>query len=98
MSKSKYALYLFAAVLVCWQAGETDAANSDILNPCNFIVTSSPGVVLVCPLGDGDPLTARVGGGSSQITLTVRDNTLTGIPGIPATDMWLVGCNDGLLL
>jgi hypothetical protein len=28
----------------------------------------------------------------------VRDNANVGIAGIPATDMWLVGCNDGLLL
>jgi hypothetical protein len=52
----------------------------------------------VCPLGDGDPLTTPVGGGNAQISLTVRDNTNTGIAGIPATDMWLVGCAGGLLL
>jgi hypothetical protein len=54
--------------------------------------------VLVCPLGDGDLMTAPVGGGNSQITLTIRDNANVPIPGIPAVDMWLVGCNDGLLL
>ncbi|HET6348066.1 MAG TPA: hypothetical protein VFH88_03190 [Candidatus Krumholzibacteria bacterium] len=54
--------------------------------------------MLVCPLGDGDLLTAPVGGGNSQVSLTVRDNANVGIPGIPTTDMWLVGCNDGLLL
>jgi hypothetical protein len=98
MSKSKYALYLFAAVVVSLQAIEPGAVNSGIVDHCSSTIAYSGGVVTVCPLGDGDPLTARVGGGSSQITLTVKDNTNLGIPGVPAVDMWLVGCNDGLLL
>jgi hypothetical protein len=98
MMKGKYVLLSLAAALVCWQVAGVDTVNSGIVDACKSTVTANAGVVLVCPLGDGDPLTAAVGGVNAQITLTVRDNTNAGIPGIPATDMWLVGCNDGLLL
>jgi hypothetical protein len=98
MLKGKYVLLSLAAALVCWQVAGIGTANSGIVDACKSTVTANAGVVLVCPLGDGNPLTAPVGGGNCQIALTVRDNTNTGIAGIPATDMWLVGCNDGLLL
>jgi hypothetical protein len=98
MLKRKYLLSAAVTVLACWLAGSHDTVNSGIVDLCQSTLSASPGVVMVCPLGEGDPLTARVGGGSSQITLTVKDNTNTGIPGVPAVDMWLVGCNDGLLL
>lgn len=98
MLKGKYVLLSLAATLVCWQVAGINNANSGIVDPCLSTVTAAAGVVLVCPLGDGDLLTAPVGGGNSQITLTVKDNANAAIPGIPATDMWLVGCNDGLLL
>jgi len=98
MLKGKYVLLSLAAALVCWQVAGIDSANSGIVSPCLSTVTAAAGVVLVCPQGDGDLLTAPVGGGNCQITLTVKDNTPAAIPGIPATDMWLVGCNDGLRL
>lgn len=98
MLKGKYVLLSLAAALVCWQVAGIGNANSGIVDACKSSVTAAAGVVLVCPLGDGDALTAPVGGGNSQITLTVRDNANVGIAGIPATDMWLVGCNDALLL
>lgn len=97
MLKGKYVLLSLAAALVCWQAAGIGTANSGIVDACKSTVNSAAGVVLVCPLGDGDPLTAAIGG-NCQITMTVRDNANVGIAGIPATDMWLVGCNDGLLL
>jgi hypothetical protein len=96
MSKTKFVLFLLLATLVCWQAA--GPVNSGIVDTCKSSFTVNPGVVLVCPLGDGDPLTSPVGGGNSQITLTMRDNANLPFPGIPAVDMWLVGCNDGLLL
>jgi len=98
MLKGKYVLLSLAAALVCWQVAGVDTVNSGIVDACKSTVSANAGVVLVCPLGDGDALTSPVGGGNSQISLTVRDITNTGIPGIPAQDMWLVGCNDGLLL
>lgn len=105
MLKGKYVLLSLAAALVCWQVAGIGTANSGIVDACKSTVTTNAGnagVVLVCPQGDGDVLTAAVapvsGTVNCQIQLTVRDNTNTGIAGIPATDMWLVGCNDGLLL
>jgi len=98
MLKGKYVLLSLAAALVCWQVAGIDNANSGIVDACKSTVSANAGVVLVCPLGDGDALTSPVGGGNCQISLTVRDNANVGIAGIPATDMWLVGCNDGLLL
>jgi hypothetical protein len=98
MLKGKYVLLSLAAGLMCWQVTSVKTVNSGIVDACLSTVTATGGVVLVCPLGDGDPLTAAVGGVNTQITLTVKDNSNAAIPGIPATDMWLVGCNDGLLL
>jgi len=98
MSKRTLVFPFLIAVVVCLQAADPQTVNSAIIDLCKSTVIANAGVVLVCPLGDGDALTTPVGGGNSQITLTVRDATNTGIPGIPAVDMWLVGCNDGLLL
>jgi hypothetical protein len=94
MLKGKYVLLSLAAALVCWQAVGVGTVNSGIVDPCKSTVSGAAGIGLVCPLGDGD-LLSSIG---STITLTVKDNTNTGIQGIPTTDMWLVGCNDGLLL
>jgi hypothetical protein len=98
MLKGKYVLLSLAAALVCWQIAGVATVNSGIVDACKSDVTAAGGVVLVCPLGDGDPLNAAVGGVNTTVTLTVRDNTNTGIAGIPAVDMWLIGCNDGILL
>jgi len=98
MPKLRGLSYLFGVTLLCSLAMGPKDANTDIVDVCNFTLTANAGVVLACPLGDGDPLTAPVGGGSCQITMIVRDVANAPIPGIPAVDMWLVGCNDGLLL
>ncbi len=72
-----------------------------IIDPCNSTATcgggggaaspASVGCVLVCPAGDGDQISAKVAGGA--IFVTVRDGSSIGIPGIPATDFWLVDCD-----
>jgi len=98
MSKRNLVLSVIAAGVLIWQAVGPVAVNSGIPDFCKSTLVANAGVVLVCPLGDGDPLTAAVGGVNSKITLTLRDNTNTPIPNMPAVDMWLVGCNDGLLL
>lgn len=98
MLKGKYVLLSLAAGLVCWQVAGVNTVNSGIVDACKSTVTAAAGVVIVCPQGDGTPLTSPASGGNCQISLTVRDNTNTGIGGIPATDMWLIGCNNGLLL
>ena len=96
MSRINYVLALLLTVAAFAADGAFDAASGGI-DGCWSSVTANAGVVLVCPMGDGDPLTAPIGGGNCQITLTVRG--IGGpIAGLPATDMWLVGCNDGLLL
>jgi hypothetical protein len=71
-------------------------AHAPIVDACksSISVGGSAFIVTVCPSGDGDPLSS-VG---ATISLTVRDSAGFGIAGIPKTDMWLVGCNDGLLL
>lgn len=73
-------------------------ASGGAITDCNTVYTNQAAVVLACPLGDGDPLTSAVGAINAQISLTVRDNACVTIEGIPAEDMWLIGCNDGLLL
>ena len=72
----------------------TKPAGAPIVDPCKSSVSASQGIVLVCPAGDGDPLSSA----GSTITVTARDILGVGVPGIPRTDMWLVGCNSGLVL
>lgn len=69
-------------------------AGAPIIDPCKSSASASAGIGLICPIGDGDPL-STIG---SQISLTIRDSQNVGVAGIPKTDMWLVGCLDGLLL
>jgi hypothetical protein len=69
-----------------------------LVDPCKSRVVANAGVLLACPQGDGDFLTNAIGGTNCQITLTVKDNANQAIPGMPETDMWLVGCNNELLI
>ena len=57
-------------------------------------VSANPGIGLVCPQGDGDAL-SNIG---STVTVVLKDYTGEGVASISATDMWLVGCDEGLLL
>jgi hypothetical protein len=86
---------LLAVILV---VGPPRAARAQFIDQCKTTAVANPGVVLVCPKGDGDPLTDAIGGVNCQITLTVRDNGNRGVAGVSETDMWLVGCDNGLLL
>ena len=74
------------------------AAAQGTIDQCKSTVVANSGVLLACPKGDGDFLTNAIGGTNCQITLTVKDNANVGVAGIPETDMWLVGCNNELLL
>ena len=99
MFKGKFVvLSLVAAALLCWQMmpAAVDTANSGIVHPCSSTATSGPGpyCATACPQGDGDNL-GDVGG---LITVVVKDQTGAPIPGIPASDYWLIGCNDLLAL
>ncbi len=70
------------------------SAGAGVVEPCNSSATGPPGVLFACPNGDGDVLSAN----GLTITVTVRDNVNAPVPGIPAADIWLIGCSDLLAL
>ncbi len=91
------AFRIAAVVLTCLSVSllfSSNRAYAPIVDPCKSFVSATTGIALVCPAGDGDSFSS-VG---ITINLTVRDSQDSGIAGIPRTDMWLVGCNDKLLL
>lgn len=95
MLKGKFAvLSLVAAALLCWQVAGVETVNSGIVDPCESTASSAAGVHFVCPQGDGDALSSA----GLTISVTIEDNTGAGIPGIPAADFWLIGCNDLIVL
>ena len=59
-----------------------------------IIVDGAGGCFVTCPQGDGDGL-ADIG---AVITVTVTDITGAPIAGIPASDYWLIGCEDDIVL
>lgn len=78
---------------ILFQFGAPDATRGGIECPCESWVAATAGVVFACPRGDGDAL----GAGGLTITVCVR-NCLGPVPDIPASDIWLVGCNGALSL
>jgi hypothetical protein len=98
MLKGKFAvLSLAAAALLSWQIANVNTVSGGIVDPCNSSASGASGVLFACPQSDGDQLS----GSGLTITVTVKDDVLpTGnpIPGIPAADIWLIGCNDLLTL
>lgn len=92
------ALILTAAVCSAFlRAG----ASTPDLGYCNATVSVAPGNYcwVVCPQKDGPPLSAlSPSSGDATITVSVYDAAEDPIPGIPAADYWLIGCNDGLTL
>jgi hypothetical protein len=69
-----------------------------LIDPCKSTVVANAGVLMACPKGDGDFLTNAIGGTNCQITLTVKDYANQPVIGLPETDMWLVSCNNSLLI
>ena len=67
-------------------------AGAQIVDYCNMTASAPAGVLFACPQGDGTTLASA----GLTITVTVIDNVNLPIVGIPATDIWLIGCN-GLL-
>ena len=98
MSKHVCLRVLSVIALVTLLAPAIDAARSDVDFCLSGVTVNSPGVVIVCPAGDGTPLNNAVGNINCTITITALDGDGVGISGIPITDMWLVGCGSGLLL
>jgi hypothetical protein len=95
MLKGKFALLSLAvAALLCLQFAGASTVNSGVVDPCNSSATAAAGVAFACPQSDGDAL----GVNGLTITVTVRDDVNAPIAGIPAADVWLIGCNDLLAL
>lgn len=105
MFKGKFVvLSLLAAALLSWQMMPgADVANSGLVNPCSSTASvdagDAPYCYLICPRGDGDllanipqPLAGAPHNGT--IAVTVKDDGGVPLVGIPATDLWLIGCND----
>ena len=65
-------------------------AGAQIVDFCNTTASSPTGVLFACPQGDGTTLSAA----GLTITVTVIDNVNQPVVGIPAEDIWLIGCND----
>jgi len=94
MLKGKFAvLSLAAAALLCLQVARVSTVNSGVVDQCNSSASAASGVAFACPQSDGDALAPAL-----TITVIVRDDTNAPIAGIPAADVWLIGCNDNLAL
>ncbi len=61
---------------------------------CSTSAYTTGGCYVACPQGDGTSLSAI----NSTIYVVCKDFTGTPIPNIPATDFWLIGCSDALIL
>jgi len=83
-------------ITLCWQIGlDVDLAKSK-LDPVLTTATVAPGPhnYIVCPYGDADRLDAI----GATITITMRVNSGDVVPNIPASDSWLIGCDDQMIL
>jgi hypothetical protein len=96
-------LSLIAAALLCWQVmpASVNTVNSGIVDPCSSVasISGSGHCWVICPEGDGPLLNALTPkAGDATISVTAKDQTGLGIPGIPAADFWLIGWADLLAL
>jgi hypothetical protein len=84
-------LFLITAAVLCWQIipGGVNSANGQV-DGCTSEASGAGGCYLVCPAGGG----TLFSGIPAIIELTVRDQYGNGIPGVPASDIWLDGCSD----
>jgi hypothetical protein len=111
MLKGKFAvLSLGAAALLCLQVAGVSTVHSGIVSKCNSTASSAgtypvdiSDVHFACPKGDvvnglSDVNPDPVGVNNLTISVTVKDNANLAIVGMPATDIWAKGCNDGLVL
>ncbi len=89
-------LSLLAAVALNGLSGPVtaDSAAPVGIPGCSCSAWGAGGYYFVCPSGDGD----RFDDIGAIITVEVKDITGMPIPGIPASDFWLIGCNDNLFL
>jgi len=95
MLKGKFAvLSLAAAALLCLQFAGVETVNSGVVDPCNSSAAAAAGVIFAFPQSFGNVLSVA----GLTITVTVRDNVNAPVVGVPAADVWLIGCNDLLNL
>jgi len=91
MLKGKFAvLSLAAAALLCLQFASAGTVNSGVVDPCNSSASGAAGVLFICPQNDGDLLS----GSGLTISVTVLDNLSAPVVGVPAADVWLIGCTE----
>jgi hypothetical protein len=97
MSKGKIVAFsLIAAALLSWQIASVNTATSGasgIVDACASDANSAGGCWFSCPLGDADRLD-EIG----AVISIHADDGAGGIANIPATDFYLLGCTDGLVL
>lgn len=93
MSRSNLSDCLLAIpAFICIANAATSVAGIDC--PCQNSAVAAAGVVFACPAGDGDNLAAA----GLTVTVTVRDCGNQPVVGIPANDIWLIGCDNLLSL
>jgi hypothetical protein len=97
MSKGGFVvLTILLTISLCWQFVPqfVGPAAGGIMCPCSSAAWSQPGCYVVCPEGDGNQLQAI----GATIYVEVWNCEGVRIPGIPASDFWLIGCSDRLVL
>jgi hypothetical protein len=91
----RWALLCCSLVLAASVTFDSAVIRADLPDVCQSTATvNGSGVVVACPLGDGDALA----GAGLTITVTVVDALNMPVAGIPPQDFWLIGCNDELVL
>jgi hypothetical protein len=96
MFKGKFVvLSVLAAMLLCWQFLPMNSApaSSGIVDPCSsyaWFCQSGTRCWFICPQGDAQTLAA----GNNEICVCIEDANGNPIPGILASDFWLIGCTD----
>jgi hypothetical protein len=95
MPLRKIALLIIVTAVLCWQFVPrfVTSSHGDIWEPCSTYATATGGCYLACPEGDGSELGAI----GATITVYIKDFTGQPIANIPATDFWLIGCDDNIL-
>ncbi len=88
-------LFIFAATLLCWQLLplNSNAAPGGLPEPCSLKVSFiEPGsrCWFICPQGDGHTLAK----GNNRIRIVAINNVGQPVPGILASDIWLIGCEN----
>jgi hypothetical protein len=98
MYKAKLAAFcLMAAALFGWQLAMVDTTISrssmDVFSCSTRAWSAGTDCWLVCPSGNS----VRLDDEGATISIVVKGGAGQPIPGVPASDFWLVGCDEGLI-